>query len=173
MDTLENTYCKNTEYNLRRYNTTGWTHIDKLDDGEDFIVARMSIGREVCYKVGKDSNLLNHLKLIEDATPDGCYGIVGIKEEGITFNFADKESISKIEIDTNFQFPIGLTTGTYTDVNNHEKQYGESKIITLLEHILSRQVHLTGGSYINVDDMIKELGKFGFYPNPNGRKIDE
>ena len=33
MGTLENTYCKNTEDNLRRYKATGWTHIDKLDEG--------------------------------------------------------------------------------------------------------------------------------------------
>lgn len=80
MGTLENTYCKNTEDNLRRYKSTGWTHIDKLDEGEDFIVARMCLGREVCHTVSKDSRLLNHFRLIEDATKDGCYGIVGIKE---------------------------------------------------------------------------------------------
>lgn len=44
MGTLENTYCKNTEDNLRRYKATGWIHIDKLDEGNDFIVARRNYG---------------------------------------------------------------------------------------------------------------------------------
>ena len=181
MGTLENTYCKNTEDNLRRYKATGWTHIDKLDEGNDFIVARRNLGREIYHMVSKDSGLLNHFRLIEDASPDVCYGIVGIKE-----TYGDESSsnaigpwngdvlkLDTLSVDTNFKFPTGITTGTYTDINNHDKQYGESKIISILEHVLSLQVHLTGGSYINVDDMIKELSKFGFHPNPNGRKIDE
>ncbi len=172
MGTLENTYCENTRGNLKRYEATGWKYVEQLNEGDDFIIARRNLGKEICYIVSKDSGLLNHFRLIENANPDVCYGVVGIKEEGITFNFTDKESISKIKIDTSFQFPIGLTTGTYTDVNNHEKQYGESNIITMLEQVLSLQVHLTGGSYINVDDMIKELNKFGFYPNSNGKRID-
>lgn len=174
MPSLENTYCKNTEDNLKRYNATGWTYIDKLDKGEDFIVARMVLGREVCYGVSKDSGLLNHFKLIEDAKPGVCYGIVGIKEKGITIDFTDKESINKIEIDTNFQFPIGITSGKYNvNIESSDESYTKVKITAILEHILSLQKHFTGGSYINVDEMIKELANFDLYPNPNGRKIDE
>lgn len=180
MSTLENTYCKNTEDNLRRYKSTGWTHIDKLDEGEDFIVARMCLGREVCHTVSKDSELLNHFRLIEDASPDACYGIVGIKEtySGESFSNVivpwngDVLKLDTLSVDNNFNFPIGITTGSYENVNDHEKQYGESKIISILEHILSLQVHLTGGSYIKVDDMVKELNKFNFYPNPIGKRID-
>lgn len=201
MGTLENTYCKNTEDNLRRYKATGWTHIDKLDEGNDFIVARRNLGREICHMVSKDSGLLNHFRLIEDASPDVCYGIVGITESYSEGGFyvnnkpkdiigmeghagiieldcsmwkgGDSSTTNTVSVNVGFEFPIGLTTGSYVDVNNHVKQYGESNITTMLEHILSLQVHLTGGSYINVGDMIKELNKFGFHPNPNGRKIDE
>ena len=194
MGTLENTYCKNTEDNLRRYKSTGWTHIDKLDEGEDFIVARMCLGREVCYRVNKDSNILNHIKLIEDASPNACYGIKGIgpcdtgvsivkDRSGIEGHVGMTEldcgmwkgeslNLDSISVDTSFVYPVGVTTGRFEDFYNHEKQYGESKIITMLEHILSLQIHLTGGSYINVDDMIKELNKFNFYPNPIGKRID-
>lgn len=195
MGTLENTYCKNTDANLRRYKDTGWTYIEKLNDGNDFIVARTELGRELCHTVSKDSNLLNHFKLIEDASPDVCYGIkgigpcdtgvsivkdnsgteghVGITELDCGMWKGDPLNLNSISVDTSFVFPVGVTTGRFEDANNHEKQYGESKIITMLEHILSLQIHLTGGSYINVNDMLKELGKFDFYPNPSGRKIDE
>lgn len=203
MSTLENTYCKNTEDNLRRYKATGWEYVEQLNGcGDDFIVARKNLGREICYKVSKNSSLLNHFKLIENAIPDVCYGIVGITESyseggfyvdnklknplgieghaGITeldcgmWKGGDSSTTNTVSVNVGFEFPIGLTTGTYAaDVNNHDKQYGESKIITILEHILSLQVHLTGGSYINVSEMIKELNKFGFHPNPNGRKFDE
>lgn len=195
MDNLKNTYCKKTEDNLRRYYSSGWTPITLLNEGEDFIVAKLCFSREVCYTVSKDSPLLNHFRLIEDASPNACYGIKGIgpcdtgvsivkDRSGIEDHVGmteldcgmwkgDPLNLNSISVDTSFVFPVGVTTGRFEEVNNHEKQYGESKIIIILEHILSLQTHLTGGSYINVNDMLKELGKFDFYPNPSGRKIDE
>lgn len=170
MSTLENTYCKYTIGNLKRYENAGWTYIKKLNDGNDFIVARRNLGREICHLVNKDSNLLKHLKLLENTNLETCYDIIGIKELPESLNSV---ILSEVNKDIKFIFPNGLVSTDYTEVsvNNEEKVYPESKIKVIIEHIISLQKHFTGGSYIKVDEMIKELNKFGFYPNPIGKDI--
>ena len=52
---LENTYCGNTDANMKRYNDNGWTYIDGLSRGNQLLlVAEVVLGREVCYAVGPE-----------------------------------------------------------------------------------------------------------------------
>ena len=52
---LENTYCGNTDANMKRYNDNGWTYIDSLSRGNQLLlVAEVVLGREVCYAVGPE-----------------------------------------------------------------------------------------------------------------------
>ena len=52
---LENTYCSNTDANMKRYNDNGWTYIDSLSRGSQLLlVAGVVLGREVCYAVGAE-----------------------------------------------------------------------------------------------------------------------
>ena len=180
MNNLNNTYCDNNEKNLSRYITNGFVHVSKLDEGSDFIVGKTVLGRDICHTVSNNYSGLQHYKFIEDVeeyTKD-YLGVIGNRgpgpgPNGICVTDKDLNSTSGLSVDTSFVFPVGLTTSGVIDVNNHEKQYGESKVLAMLEHILSFQKNLIGGNWINVDDVIREVNKFGFYPNSHGRKIDE
>lgn len=173
MNNLNNTYCDNNEKNLARYITNGFAHVSKLDDGSDFIVGKTVLGRDICHTVSNNHGGLQHYKFIDDVEEQTkeYLGIIGNRGPGPGLKGIRVTDV--LSIDTSFVFPVGLTTGGDIDVNNHEKQYDESKVLAMLEHILSFQKNLIGGNWINVDDVIREVNKFGFYPNPNGRKIDE
>ena len=186
MSNLRNTYCNNNEKNLARYIDNGFKlvkskvfNLKELDEAKDFIIAQsvLEIG-DVCYIVNKDNAKLQHYKFIDDVEEQtkeylGIIGNRGPGPNGICVTDEDLNSTSVLSIDTSFVFPVGITTGGDIDVNNHEKHYGESKVLAMLEHILSFQKNLIGGNWINVDDVIREINKFGFYPNSHGRKIDE
>ena len=191
MSNLRNTYCNNNEKNLARYIDNGFKlvkskvfNLKELDEAKDFIIAQsvLEIG-DVCYIVNKDNAKLQHYKFIDDVEEytKEYLGIIGNRGpgpglKGIRVTDEVLNYTSGLSIDTSFVFPVGLTTGGDIDVNNHEKQYGESKVITILEHILSFQTpanQWSNSNTLNVDTIIRELNKFGFYPNPHGRKIDE
>lgn len=51
-------------------------------------------------------------------------------------------------------------------------KYSKEKVTQVFEHLLSFQHNKDYTSaYIYVDDIVKELNKLGFYPNPNGRNL--
>ena len=57
----QNTYCNVTDENVRRYKREGYTRIKHLDKGDEFLVACILLGREVCYKANKDYNYLKRI----------------------------------------------------------------------------------------------------------------
>lgn len=67
---------------------------------------------------------------------------------------------SKIEIMTgmNSLYPV-------------EPTYSKTNVESLINHLLSRQKHFTGGSYISVNDIVEECKLFGLNINPEGKSI--
>ena len=52
-----------------------------------------------------------------------------------------------------------------------ELQYSKSNVEALINHLLSKQKHFTGGSYISVNDISEECRVLGFNINPEGKSL--
>ena len=52
-----------------------------------------------------------------------------------------------------------------------EMQYSKSNVEALINHLLSKQKHFTGGSYISVNDISEECRVLGFNINPEGKSL--
>lgn len=88
-------------------------------------------------------------------------------------------SVATLKIGDEFSF-IPDSSDLVTPIIRHtscsgEQTYTHSKVITLLEHLLSFQKQgnqWSTSNDVNVDTMVNELKKLGFYVNPNGKNME-
>ena len=70
-----------------------------------------------------------------------------------------------------------MNENAYITINDKpemsELHYSRSNIETLINHLLSKQKHFTGGSYLSVDDVVEECKFFGLIVNSEGKNINE
>ena len=70
-----------------------------------------------------------------------------------------------------------MNKNTYIIINDKpemsELHYSKSKVEAFINHLLSKQKHFTGGSYLSVSDVVEECKKFGFNVMSEGKSIDE
>lgn len=173
MNNFENTYCNATEENIERYNKNGFTYVEKLNNGNDYLIAYIVLGREVCYKVDKDFEPLSKFKLLEDVeykidTPTNIAG-------NIIFVPSDEKTMT-LSIIHDDPSNIGVTTSTAgITLKSDIKQYSHNTVVEIMEHLLSFQRssnQYSIGSVLDTKIMIIELNKLGFIVNPNGKNLE-
>lgn len=181
MEKLEKTYCNNTDNNLNRYISNGFTYVSKFNSGEDYIIAYTALGREICYKVGKDMEGISLFKLIEDEESGVTVWSQPVLVENTDGVFADtfaKNTLEKITTDIKEfswnDFFKPQPDNSY-QLGDETKMYSHNNVIQIMEHLLSFQRssnHYSVGSVLDTKIMIMELNKFGFIVNPNGKNIE-
>ena len=68
-----------------------------------------------------------------------------------------------------------MNKNTHITINDRpgipEIQYSKSNVEAFINHLLSKQKHFTGGSYLSVGDVVEECRFFGLIVNSEGKSI--
>ena len=68
-----------------------------------------------------------------------------------------------------------MNKNTYIIINDMpgipEIHYSRSNVEALINHLLSKQKHFTGGSYLSVGDVVEECRSLGLIVNSEGKSI--